>query len=286
MRHFLVTTMRIFLAGLAATAISAVLALPANAQTQPSPQPQATAQPQPTATDSGRKPVLVELFTAEGCSTCPPAEAMAQKMEQQVLPGADVIVLEEHVDYWNQYGWIDPFSSGEWTERQRDYVSKLADKSPYTPEMVVDGQTQFVGNNGRDAQAAIEKAVHEPETNITVEGKQDPKDSGDFDVSVGELQGNTPGDTAEVWLAVTEDGLHSSVTRGENAGHVLNHAAVLRSLHKIGVAQAKGDKMSFAGDARVKLKSDWKRENLRVVVFVQEKKSRKILGAASTKVAG
>lgn len=284
MRHFLATTMRIFLAGLAATAISAVLALQVNGQTQPSPQTQATAQP--AATDSGRKPVLVELFTAEGCSTCPPAEAMAQKMEQQVLPGADVIVLEEHVDYWNQYGWIDPFSSGEWTERQRDYVSKLADKSPYTPEMVVNGQTQFVGNNGREAQAAIEKAVHEPETNIAVEGKQDPKDSGDFDVSVGELQGNTPGDTAEVWLAVTEDGLHSSVTRGENAGHVLNHAAVLRSLRKIGVAQAKGDKTSFAGDARVKFKSDWKRENLRVVVFVQEKKSRKILGAASAKVAG
>lgn len=284
MRHFLVATMRIFFTACAVFAVSSLGALQANGQTQPSPQTQATTQP--AATDSGRKPVLVELFTAEGCSTCPPAEAMAQKMEQQVLPGADVIVLEEHVDYWNQYGWIDPFSSGEWTERQRDYVSKLADKSPYTPEMVVNGQTQFVGNNGREAQAAIEKAVHEPETNIAVEGKQDPKDSGDFDVSVGELQGNTPGDTAEVWLAVTEDGLHSSVTRGENAGHVLNHAAVLRSLRKIGVAQAKGDKTSFAGDARVKFKSDWKRENLRVVVFVQEKKSRKILGAASAKVAG
>lgn len=287
MRPFLVTTMRIFLAGLAATAISAVLALQANGQTQPGAQPQATAQPQPAATDSGRKPVLVELFTAEGCSSCPPAEAMALKMEQQVLPGADVIVLEEHVDYWNQYGWIDPFSSGEWTERQRDYVSKLPDKSPYTPEMVVDGQTQFVGNNGREAQQAIEKAVREPEANITITGgKQDPKDSADFQVSVGELEGNTSGDAAEVWLAVTEDGLHSSVTRGENAGHVLNHAAVLRSLHKIGVAQARGDKTSFAGDTRVKFKSDWKRENLRVVVFVQEKKSRKILGAASTKVAG
>ncbi|MGH9731695.1 MAG: DUF1223 domain-containing protein [Candidatus Acidiferrales bacterium] len=285
MRHSLVTTMKIFFAGLAAFAVCSVGSLQANGQTQPSPQTQATAQP--AATDSGRKPVLVELFTAEGCSTCPPAEAMALKMEQQVLPGADVIVLEEHVDYWNQYGWIDPFSSGEWTERQRDYVSKLADKSPYTPEMVVDGQTQFVGNNGREAQASIEKAVHEPETNITVtEGKQDPKDSGDFEVSVGQLEGNTARDTAEVWLAVTEDGLHSSVTRGENAGHVLNHAAVLRSLRKIGVAQAKGGNASFAGEARVKFKSDWKRENLRVVVFVQEKKSRKILGAASAKVAG
>src|SRR5579872_50991 len=284
MRHFLATTMRIFLAGLAATAISALFALQANGQAQPSPQPQATAQP--AAADSGRKPVLVELFTAEGCSTCPPAEAMAQKMEQQVLPGADVIVLEEHVDYWNQYGWIDPFSSGEWTERQRDYVSKLADKSPYTPEMVVDGQTQFVGNNGREAQAAIEKAVHEPETNITVEGKQDPKDSGDFAVSVGELQGNTPGDTAEVWLAVTEDGLHSSVTRGENAGHVLNHAAVVRSLRKVGVAKANGGATSFTANERVKFNNKWDRKNLRVVVFVQEEKSRTILGAASTKVAG
>ena len=285
MRHFLVRTMKVFLTAFAVFAVCSVGSLRANGQTQPSSQTQATAQP--AASDSGRKPVLVELFTAEGCSTCPPAEAMALKMEQQVLPGADVIVLEEHVDYWNQYGWIDPFSSGEWTERQRDYVSKLADKSPYTPEMVVDGQTQFVGNNGREAQAAIEKAVHETETNITVtEGKQDPKDSGDFEVSVGQLEGNTARDTAEVWLAVTEDGLHSSVTRGENAGHVLNHAAVLRSLHKIGVAQAKGDNASFAGDSRVKFKSDWKRENLRVVVFVQEKKSRKILGAASTKVAG
>ena len=287
MRHFLVMTMKIFLTSLAALATCPMLAFQANAQTQASPQTQATAQPQQAAADSGRKPVLVELFTAEGCSTCPPAEAMALKMEQQVLPGADVIVLEEHVDYWNQYGWIDPFSSGEWTERQRDYVSKLADKSPYTPEMVVDGQTQFVGNNGREAQQAIEKAVREPETSVTVTGgKQDPKDSADFEVSVGELEGNTSGDTAEVWLAVTEDGLHSSVTRGENAGHVLNHAAVLRSLHKIGVAQAKGEKTSFAANSRVKFKSDWKRENLRVVVFVQEKKSRKILGAASTKVAG
>jgi len=264
--------MRIFFAGLVALAACAVFALRATAQT--------------AATDPGRKPVVVELFTSEGCSDCPPAEALAAKLEQQPIPGVDVIVLEEHVDYWNRQGWIDPFSSMEWTERQQVYVAS-AHSNPYTPEMVVDGQSQFIGSNGRAALAAIEKAAHGPETNVTIGGgKLDAKDSEDFTVTVGKLAGNAGNDVAEVWLAVVEDGLHSSVTRGENAGHVLYHAAVVRSLHKIGVAGAKGQAAAFTGNARVKFKSGWDRKNLRAVVFVQEKKSREILGAASAKVAG
>ncbi|MGB6484160.1 MAG: DUF1223 domain-containing protein [Candidatus Acidiferrales bacterium] len=253
--------------------LCAVLTLPCQAQT-------------PATPDSNRKPVLVELFTAEGCSSCPPAEALALQMEKQPLPGIDMIVLEEHVDYWNQDGWVDPFSSADWTDRQKDYVSKLANGNPYTPEMVVDGQSQFTGSHGREAQKAIEDAARGPETNVTVtEGKQYPKGAGDFEVSVGKLEGSAAGDEAEVWVAVTEDGLHSAVSAGENAGHTLYHAAVLRYLHKIGVAEAKGDAASFTGDARVKFKSNWKHENLNVVVFVQERKSRQILGAASTKLA-
>jgi hypothetical protein len=237
------------------------------------------------AADTNAKPVVVELFTAEGCSDCPPAEAMALKMEKEPLKGIDIIVLEEHVDYWNQQGWIDPFSSPDWTARQEVYVSKLSNGNKYTPEMVVDGQDQFVGSNGRKAQASIEKAAQEPETSITIaNGKADPKDSEDFQVSVGKLEGSTPDDVAEVWVAVTEDGLHTAVSDGENAGHTLYHAAVVRSLHKIGVANANGD-TSFTGDERVKFKGNWKRENLHVVVFVQEKKSRKILGAAEASAA-
>jgi len=289
MKHFLVMTVKIFLTSLASLAICSMLPLQANGQTAPSAQTQATAQiqaAQTPATDSRRKPVVVELFTSEGCSDCPPAEALALKMEQQPIPGVDLIVLEEHVDYWNRQGWVDPFSSMEWTDRQRVYVGRV-NSSPYSPEMVVDGQSQFVGSNGRAAQAAIEKAARAPETSVTIAGgKMDAKDSEDFTVSVGKLAGDAPKDVAEVWLAVVEDGLHSPVTGGENAGHVLYHAAVLRSLHKIGVAQAQSDTASFTGDARVKFKSSWKRENLHVVVFVQEKKSLAILGAASTKVAG
>jgi hypothetical protein len=236
----------------------------------------------PTA-DSSRKPVLVELFTAEGCSSCPPAEKIAMQMEKQVVPGADLIVLEEHVDYWNQYGWIDPFSSQEWTARQQGYVLKFSHGDVYTPEMVVDGQGGFNGSNGQMAQAAIEKAIQGPETDVTVvDAKVDPKGDDEFKVSVGKLEGNADGDAAEVWVAVTEDGLHSNVSAGENSGHTLYHAAVLRYLHKVGVAQANGGATSFSGDAHVKIKSSWNAQNIKIVAFVQEKKSLKVLGVAST----
>ncbi len=241
---------------------------------------------QAPARESGREPVVVELFTSEGCSDCPPADALLEKLEQQQpIPGADIIPLEEHVDYWNHDGWIDPFSSMAWTDRQRNYVAMLSNGTPYSPEMVVDGQSQFVGSREREAEAAIERAARGPKTDVAISaGKLDGKDSQDFNVSVGKLVGNADDDVADVWIAVTEDGLRSSVTGGENAGHVLYHAAVLRLMHRIGVAQLNGTSTSFTGDPRVKFNSHWNHANLHAVVFVQEKKSHKILGAASITV--
>ena len=229
--------------------------------------------------------MLVELFTSEGCSSCPPADTLLQKLaEQQPLPGADVIALEEHVDYWNHDGWNDPYSSADWTQRQLNYGAAFKTEA-YTPQMVVDGQSQFVGSSARDASFAIQKAASSPKTDVAIIAVP-PDTSGPqhFTVSVGKLMGDTPGDTAEVWIAVTEDGLRSSVNRGENAGHTLAHVATLRSLSKIGVAAASGTSPSFTGDPRVKFDSHWNREKLSIVVFVQEKKSRKILGAASTAI--
>jgi hypothetical protein len=243
------------------------------------------AQTQAPSAPSTSVPVLVELFTSEGCSDCPPADALLQRMEQQPLRGIEIIPLEEHVDYWNRDGWVDPFSSMEWTTRQREYVAHVGGNSPYSPEMVVDGESHFVGSNGRQAQLAIEKAASEPKTLVTITpGQPDSKDAESFAVSVGKLEGNAAGDVAEVWLAITEDGLHSSVTVGENAGHALSHVATLRLLRKIGVAAANKEPNSFAGDPKVKLNSRWKRENLHVVVFVQERKSLKVLGATTAKV--
>jgi hypothetical protein len=236
---------------------------------------------------AARKPVVVELFTSEGCSSCPPADALLQKLEtQQPIAGAEIIALEEHVDYWNHDGWIDPYSSPEWTERQQDYAT-LFKNDAYTPELVVDGRSQFVGNNAREADVEIRTAARNAKTVVAIApGKPDASGSQRFAVSVGKLEGNKFLDVAEVWLAVTEDALHSSVSRGENAGHVLHHVATLRSLHKIGVVDANGGSVSFTVDPEVKFNSHWDVENLHVIVFVQKRKSREILGAASIKIKG
>ncbi len=194
--------------------------------------------------------------------------------------------FEEHVDYWNHDGWIDPYSSPEWTKRQEAYTARFK-KDAYTPELVVDGQSQFVGSDERKAELEIEKAARGVKTEVAIASREpEAKGSQQFTVSVGKLAGNMAGDVAEVWLAVTEDGLHSSVSLGENAGHVLDHGATLRSLRKIGVADASAASASFTGDTLVKFSPHWDPENLQVTVFVQEKKSREILGAASTKIRG
>lgn len=226
-------------------------------------------------------PVVVELFTSEGCSSCPPADALLMKFQNaQPIQGAKVIAIEEHVDYWNHDGWTDPYSSADWTQRQVDYVLKFKDKEPYTPQMIVDGQTQMTGAQEPQAREAIQQAAGQPQTDITLAAGDSSGNSQDFKVRVGKLVGNTDKDSAEVWLAITESGLESSVKAGENAGRDLRHAPVLRSLHKIGTAKGNGD-TTFDSSTKVKFKPEWKRQNLQVVVFVQDKKSMRILGAAA-----
>ncbi len=233
-----------------------------------------------------RTAVVVELFSSEGCSSCPPADRLLKQLEtSQPIAGAEVIALEEHVDYWNHDGWIDPFSSARWTSRQQDYVDKLKVGTEFTPELIVDGRAQTSGNDVSGAIVLITRAAREPHAEVSISaGKPDGKDAEDFSVTVSKLPGDTRGRTEEVWLAVTEDGLHSSVSAGENAGHDLYHAAVLRSLTKIGVASSAAGSTSFMAEPRVKFGSRWNRANLRVVVFVQEKQTKHILGAAETKV--
>jgi hypothetical protein len=240
----------------------------------------------PLGVATNRRPVVVELFTSEGCSSCPPADSLlAGLAEQQPVDGAEIIALEEHVDYWNDLGWRDPFSSGDWTARQYTYAEVLRNGNPYTPQMIVDGSVEFVGSHAGRAGQAIQEAAREEKIPVAL-SLESPSATGtqNLTLKVGKLERISKGDTADVWLAVTETGLHSAVTRGENAGADLHHAAVVRSLRKIGEAKGAGE-TSYAGEVSLPLRAEWKRENLRAVVFVQEKKSRRIVGAAEVRVA-
>jgi hypothetical protein len=240
---------------------------------------------QPTARTLNT-PVVVELFTSEGCSSCPPADQLLAKLEEeQPIRNVEVIALEQHVDYWNNGGWIDPFSSSSATMRQYAYASALANGNAYTPQMVVDGQNEFIGSRSGQARNVIEQAGSKNKAEVTVIGaKRDNVDNGDkFFVRVGAIPNLSSGDTAELWMAITETGLHSNVRGGENSGEDLHHAAVVRKMWKIGAAKDSGA-ASFSSEERIKIDRAWKRENARVVAFVQEKKSKKILGAGSTRL--
>jgi len=241
----------------------------------------------PANDETSPVPVVVELFTSEGCSSCPPFDAFLRKVDTiQPIKGVEVIGVEEHVTYWNQDGWVDPYSAMEWTYRQEQYVSKFKDKSPYTPQMIVDGDKEMVDPKPMTVFDAIRQAAQQENVQVSVKpGTDAGNDAQSFQVQVANANGNSIDGKADVYLAVAEEGLQGDVKAGENKGRTLQHAAVVRSLEKIGTISGK-DKSPFSADPRVKLKSDWKKPNLRIVVFVQDRKNMRIVGAASTKVTG
>ena len=163
-------------------------------------------------------PVLVELFTSEGCSSCPPADRLLERLD----PVA--IVLSEHVDYWDRQGWKDPFSSPAFTARQEGYNRIFATDGPYTPQMVVDGEKQFVGSDGGRAIEAIAGAARHKKADVRL-ARTDAGLQVDVDAAPG---------AADLYLALAEVSADSQVSAGENRGRRLHHVAVVRSLRKIG----------------------------------------------------
>jgi hypothetical protein len=235
-----------------------------------------------TLADAPRTPIVVELFTSEGCSSCPPADAFLAQLEAlQPVEGAEVIAIEEHVDYWDQLGWRDPYSSADWTERQRKYAGVLGTSNIYTPQMVVNGAVEFVGSREQSGKRAIDQATQRKAIPLAVTAVATPgKRSAEVTVRIAEPTVEGSSGEWEVWLAITETGLRSAVTRGENAGKDLRHASVLRKLQRLGSVTLKNGQATSALVAKVAVDSSWKRENLHAVAFIQERRHLHILGAS------
>ncbi len=224
---------------------------------------------------AGRIPVLLELFTSEGCSSCPAADKLlAQLDREQPIAGADLIVLSEHVDYWNHLGWADPYSSPAFSRRQRDYASRLPGGGVYTPELMVDGTTGFVGSDKGNAKSAIRDAIRAPKLPVALTGSRDGNEAEiHFDIGPSKTSGI-------IYMVLAQNHAASQVSSGENAGRNLDHVAVVYSFKKVGAVGDSG----LRNDVRVQLKKGVKPMETRVVLFVQDAGTLLVLGAAETRL--
>ena len=237
---------------------------------------------QPTAaltpSSTANLPVVIELFTSEGCSSCPPADVFVQKLDSaQPVPGVQFIVLSEHVDYWDHDGWKDPNSSATLTERQSDYEHVLGLSTPYTPQLIVDGSKELHINDAQQLETTLEQATATPKVGVRIGAVN--IDTGNPGVLRTHVEADADADqpNADVFVAVALDHVESQVLKGENGGKHLTHVAVVEQIAKVGKLQ-KGK--SFSEDVQFKLKPGTDPSNLRVVAFVQIPGPGKLLGAA------
>ncbi len=223
------------------------------------------------APGAGGPAVIVELFSSEGCSSCPPADEYLRNLDRtQSVNGVTVIALEEHVDYWDYIGWKDPFSQASFSARQQAYAAVLPDHRVYTPELVIDGHAVIERGDQEQAARDMLASAQERKAKIHVDRTGDR-----VVVDIADVPGGADDDPAEVWLAITERNLSTRVERGENGGRTLAHAPVVRALQKLGLA-ASG---AFHGAVPLEVSSSWKPEAVRAVVFVQRARSKRIIGA-------
>jgi len=223
-------------------------------------------------------PVLVELFTSQGCNSCPAADGLLELfLQEQPIKGVYVVPLSEHVTYWDHQGWKDPFGSPQFTSRQQRYGLRFNLDSIYTPQLVIDGSREFVGSDQRSIERALRDLVKAAKPALRVElGGSD---------STLSLSASGPGliaeTDAELWFAITEDNLVVDVKRGENANRTLRHSGVVRILQSAGVIDSN---VPGIKGTTLKLDPQWRREHVRVVAFVQSRRNQKIISVGFAKL--
>ena len=227
----------------------------------------------------GDGPVVVELFTSQGCSSCPPADRLLTKLGADPRFAGKVLPLSFHVDYWNYIGWQDPFSSPRWSARQNDYARAFRSDRVYTPQAVVNGRSECVGNDERAVLSRISAALAKAPAG-EVHLKLAPSGS---PVKVGvDARIDRPGARhgLDVWVALYQTGLDTPVRAGENASRTLHNDYVVRRLEKaFTLSAAPGSQR--AGEVTLPLDPSWNRSALGVVAFLQDPVTLEIEGAAA-----
>ncbi len=225
-----------------------------------------------------RVPVLVELYTSEGCSSCPAADALLESLlRDQPVAHAQIIPIGLHVDYFNSLGWKDPFSSPVFTARQRSYSPVFGDDNLYTPQIVVDGHEPLEGTKGDLVRHAIDAAAGRPHLPVSLTAKI-MADKIRLTIDVPAARPNA--EKIQTIAAITEDGLSSVVTRGENNGRTLHHVAVVRAIQGLDSLGAKASVV----ETQLPLGKGWGQAGLKAVVWLQGAKSREVYGAAAAAV--
>lgn len=209
--------------------------------------------------------VLLELFTSEGCPTCPPADANLAFLErEQPFADTEIVTLALHVDYWNSVNWKDVYSSPLFSRRQQIYTQALKVDQSYTPQMIVDGRAEFAGGSLAKAQKTILEAAKTPKANVEITPATDK-----IRIKITDIPAHQ---NATVFLAITENGLVSNRKSGAKPEHI----SVVRVLSPLGMLTAAQKNLEI--EIVLPTQSEWKKDNLKVVVFVQENASRKVLG--------
>ncbi len=238
----------------------------------------AAGQSAPAAAEARTRPVLVELFTSEGCSDCPPADKLLEQLDKtQPVPGTQAIVLSEHVTYWNRQGWTDPFSMDEVTDRQQDYGRRFNLNDVYTPQMVVDGAIQFVGSDGAALQRALTAESSKPGSTLAIGDARWKGGIAYFSVHGAA----TPG--TKLFAALAADATHSEVARGENAGRTLYHVAVVRAMADFNADAVDGRELRIPG--RALASKEESKGPVRLVVWLTDRKTGHVLGAAEQTIS-
>ena len=237
----------------------------------------------PASDGTRRTPVLVELFTSEGCSSCPPADALLEKLDKsQPVGSADLVVLSEHVDYWNDIGWKDPYSSHQFSVRQGDYALRFRLEGPYTPQMVVDGDMELVGSDERWAIQVIKNTIKTAKLPVVLSSiHRDDDKTLAVHIEVGPSDSSGRRAPAQVLIALADNSDQSRVRGGENSGRILKHVAVVRGLTLVGTIDSAA---MFSKEVTVNAEKVDQR-NLRIIAIVQETRVGRVLGVGSARVS-